>query len=157
MKENNKLMVKDYQIVSNPLVNVRTEFEFLNKALKFTSVFAGNNLSHVIVANNAVYLCWGDLEEDFLKKHGFMGFSLRENYNSFKKSAEFISKLVKTELSQEDEDLSSDDKYDKYAENCYLGCRITTEFNAEEDEHFSYSSYYKAYAKVVPSWITLEK
>ena len=155
MKEKNKLIVKNSQIVSNPLVNVRTEFEFLHKAIKFTSIFSGENLSHVIIANNSVYLCWGDLEEDFIMKHGFTGFSMREEYNSFEEAAEFIAKIIKYELSKEN--LGAEDKYQSYAEDCYLGCRITTELNYEEDEEFAYSSYYKAYAKIVPSWITLEK
>ena len=57
--------------------------------------------------------------------------------------------------SEETTNIPEEDRYDSYSEDCYLGCRISTEL--EEDKMFYQMKGYFIFAKVIPSWITLEK
>lgn len=152
------LMVKNSQIISNELVEIRSEFEMLPKLIKTAMAFTGNSLGHIIIGDNAIYLCWGNVDEEQAAKLEKWGFTYRE-YNedhSFKDVANDIEFIVDCELSSRSENLKdSKDHFSGYAEECYLGCRLTTEFH--DDEKVYDHDYYYAFAKIVPSWITLEK
>lgn len=153
------LMVNKSQIISNELVEIRSKFELLSKLVKTAMAFTGKTLGHIIIGENAVYLCWASVEESQagkLEKWGFKYIEYNDEENSFKEVAEDIANILQYDLSAKDSDLKDKkDHYDGYAEKCYLGCRLTTEFH--EDEKVYDQDYYYAFAKIVPSWITLEK
>lgn len=153
------LQVKNDQIISNELVEIRSEFKLMSKLLKAASAFTGNMINHIIIGNNAVYLCWGSVNENMsekLKEKGFTYIQYDSKTNTFKELALEITQIVKNSLSSESNDLTDEkDHYDEYAEHCYLGCRLTTDFH--DDKHMNYNQYYYAFARITPSWITLEK
>lgn len=153
------LMVNKSQIVSNELVEIRSKFGLLPKLIKTAMAFTGNPLGHIIIGDNAVYLCWAGVDEEQaakLQKWGFSYYEYNDEENTFQDVASDIEKIIKSRLSSSSENLKDKkDHYNGYAEACYLGCRLTTEFH--EDEVVYDQDYYYAFAKIVPSWITLEK
>lgn len=156
---NKGLKVKNDQIISNVIVEIRSEFNLMSKLLKTASTFTGESLNHLLVGNNAVYLCWGTLEENKVEKMKEKGFDYIEydrETDTFKKVASDIVHIVKERLSSNSKDLQDEkDHYSESAESCYLGCRLSTEFH--NDKHMDYNKYYYAFARITPSWITLEK
>lgn len=50
---------KKYQIISNVKVDIRTEFELVNKALKAVTSFSGEPIYGLIIEDNVIFLCWG--------------------------------------------------------------------------------------------------
>lgn len=146
----NKLSINKTQIISNPKIELRSEFEMLTKALKAVSAFSGETIGHLVVGNNAVYLCSYEPPEDVTFKKGVKLVTIQDE--DFKSLASIIENLVKSELDYH----SSEDAFDKYAEECYEGLRVTSDIS-HDDSLTSRSSYWRAFAKVVPSWLTLEK
>lgn len=149
------LKSKKYQIISNVKVDIRTEFELVNKALKAVTSFSGEPISGLIIEDNVIFLCWGCSKRDDKD----VNFEQITDNDTFKSISKRIQKHIEDNYylycSEETTNIPEEDRYDSYSEDCYLGCRISTEL--KEEKMFYQMKGYFIFAKVIPSWITLEK